>query len=148
MNLLGGRIAQGEQASLGRGSAIGEGPWTTRRFMQRLLAVTIAMSFLSLAAAAQTSLPSVAARADQLSLDQKVKISQLITKETEPLAATSFFIAVDAVIPPDIQVHPLPAEVEQLAPQLRGFGYVVIEEQIAIVDQATRKIDLTFPRWR
>ena len=99
-------------------------------------------------AAAQTSLPSVAARADQLSLDQKVKISQLITKETEPLAATSFFIAVDAVIPPDIQVHPLPVEVEQLAPQLRGFGYVVIEEQIAIVDQATRKIDLTFPRWR
>ena len=116
--------------------------------MQRLLAVTIAMSFLSLAAAAQTSLPSVAARADQLSLDQKVKISQSITKETEPLAATSFFTAVDAVIPPDIQVHPLPAEVEQLAPQLRGFGYVVIEEQIAIVDQATRKIDLTFPRWR
>ena len=53
-----------------------------------------------------------------------------------------------SVIPPDIQVHPLPVEVEQLAPQLRGFGYVVIEEQIAIVDQATRKIDLTFPRWR
>ena len=69
-------------------------------------------------------------------------------RSPEPLAATSFFIAVDAVIPPDIQVHPLPVEVEQLAPQLRGFGYVVIEEQIAIVDQATRKIDLTFPRWR
>jgi len=41
----------------------------------------------------------------------------------------------------------LPAEAERLAPQLRGFGYVVVEEQIALVDQRTRKVAFVFPRW-
>jgi hypothetical protein len=41
----------------------------------------------------------------------------------------------------------LPAEAQQLAPQLRGFGYIVVEEQIALVDQRTRKVELVFPRW-
>jgi hypothetical protein len=34
-----------------------------------------------------------------------------------------------------------------VAPQLRGFGYVVVEEQIALVDQGTRKVEIVFPRW-
>ena len=27
------------------------------------------------------------------------------------------------------------------------FGYIVIEEQIAFVDQRTRKVELVVPRW-
>jgi hypothetical protein len=46
-----------------------------------------------------------------------------------------------------IELHSFPAEIEQLAPGLHGFGYVVVEEQIALVDQHTRKIKLVFPRW-
>ena len=38
----------------------------------------------------------------------------------------------------------LPVEAEQLAPLLRGFGYLVVEEQIAIVDLRTRKVELVF----
>jgi hypothetical protein len=34
-----------------------------------------------------------------------------------------------------------------LAPQVRGFGYIVVEEQIALVDKRTRKVELVFPRW-
>jgi hypothetical protein len=37
-------------------------------------------------------------------------------------------------------VHSLPPEAAQLAPQLGGFGYVVVEEQIALVDRRTRKV--------
>jgi hypothetical protein len=47
----------------------------------------------------------------------------------------------------EIQLHPVSPEAERLAPQLRGFRYVVVEEQIALVDQGTRKVDLVFPRW-
>jgi hypothetical protein len=36
---------------------------------------------------------------------------------------------------------------EQLAPQLRAFGYVVVEELIALVDPRTRKVEIVFPRW-
>jgi hypothetical protein len=34
-----------------------------------------------------------------------------------------------------------------LAPQLRGFSYVVVEELVAIVDPRTRKVEIVFPRW-
>jgi hypothetical protein len=32
-----------------------------------------------------------------------------------------------------------------VVPQLGGFGYVVVEEQIALVDQRTRKVEIVFP---
>jgi len=114
--------------------------------MRRILAVTAGVCFIVFAAAAQTSSQPAASKADSLSLEQKTKISQLITKQTEPLAA-SFAVAVDVIVPADIQVHSLPAEAEKLAPQLRGFGYVVVEELVAIVEPRTRKIEIVFPRW-
>lgn len=115
--------------------------------MRKLLVLAALLPFLVSAASAQTSSQSAAARAEALSLEQKTKISELITKQTAPLAASSFSIAVDGVVPADIQVHSLPSEAEKLAPQLRGFGYVVIEELVAIVDPRTRKVEIVFPRW-
>jgi hypothetical protein len=87
-------------------------------------------------------------RTDALSLEQKTKISQLITKQTAPLAASSFSIAVDRVVPSEVEVHPLPSAAEQVAPQVRGYGYVVVEEQIALVEPRSRKVEIVFPRWR
>jgi Protein of unknown function (DUF1236) len=80
-------------------------------------------------------------------MDQQTKIAQLITKQTTPLPSGAFSIQMDAIVPRDIQLHSLPAEAEQLAPEVHGFGYVVVEEQIAIVDLLTRKVELVFPRW-
>jgi hypothetical protein len=50
-------------------------------------------------------------------------------------------------VPADIQLNSLPAEAEELAPQLRGFSYVVVEKLVAIVDPRTRKVEIVFPRW-
>ena len=80
-------------------------------------------------------------------MDQKIKIAQLIMKQTPPLTSSSFSIAVDRIVPADIELHSLPAEAQRLAPQLRGFGYIVVEEQIALVDERTRKVEIVFPRW-
>jgi hypothetical protein len=80
-------------------------------------------------------------------LEQEIRIAQLITKQTAPLSGGSFSIAVDTVVPAEIQLHSLPPEAEQLAPQLRAFGYVVVEELIALVDPRTRKVEIVFPRW-
>jgi hypothetical protein len=115
--------------------------------MRRPLILIAILQFVVSTAVAQTSPPSAAARADALSLEQKTKISELIASQIAPLAASSFSIAVDSVVPADIQVHALSAEAEKLAPQLRGFGYVVIEELVAIVDPRTRKVEIVFPRW-
>jgi Protein of unknown function (DUF1236) len=114
--------------------------------MRKLLVLTAILQFVISPAVAQTSSQSAATKADRLSLEQKTAISKLITKQTEPLAA-SFSVAVDGIVPAEIQVHSLPAEAEKLAPQLRGFGYVVVEELVAIVEPRTRKIEVVFPRW-
>jgi hypothetical protein len=114
--------------------------------MRRILAITAGVCFIVSAAAAQNLSQSAASKADTLSLEQKTEISKLITKQTPPLAA-SFPVAVNGVVPSEIQVHSLPAEAEKLAPQLHGFGYVVVEELVAIVEPHTRKIEIVFPRW-
>jgi Protein of unknown function (DUF1236) len=113
--------------------------------MRKLLAAIAVLQLALSGAAAQSQ---SATKAETLSLEQKTKISQLISKQTAPLASSSFSIAVDAVVPADIQVHSLPSEAEQLAPQVKGFGYVVVEEQIALIDQRSRKVEIVFPRWR
>ena len=112
--------------------------------MRRVLA---AIAMLQLALSSAAAQPQSATKAETLSLEQKTKISQLISPRTAPLASGKFSIAVDAVVPADIQVQSLPPEAERLAPQLNGFGYVVVEEQIALVDLRTRKVEIVLPRW-
>jgi hypothetical protein len=116
--------------------------------MRKLLILTALLQFVPSPAPAQTPSQSAASKADRLSLEQKTKISELITRQSPPLAASSFSIAVDGVVPADIQVHSLPPEAEKLAPDLRGFGYVVVEELVAIVEPRTRKVEIVIPRWQ
>jgi len=115
--------------------------------MRRILALAACCWLVASAAAAQTSPQSAAAKADTLSLEQKTRISQLVTKQTAPLTIPGFSVVVDGVVPPAVELHSLPAEAEQVAPQLRGFDYVVVEELVAIVDPRTRKVAVVFPRW-
>jgi len=42
----------------------------------------------------------------------------------------------------------LPSRVEELVPQFRGFGYIAVDEVIAVVEAGTRKIVIVIPRWR
>ena len=115
--------------------------------MRKTLALAASLCFVVSAAAAQAPSQSAASKSDLLSMDQKTKIAQLITKQTAPLTSGAFSIAVDRIVPAEIELHSLPAEAQRLAPQLGGFGYIVVEEQIALVDQRTRKVELVFPRW-
>jgi hypothetical protein len=112
----------------------------------RSLLIPLVLVFMIAAGEAQPQ--DAAGRPDALSLEAKVKLSQLITKQSEPLTSSSYSIAMDAVVPAEIEVHPLPSRAEQVAPQLRGYGYVVVEEQIALVEPRSRKIEIVFPRWR
>jgi hypothetical protein len=116
-----------------------------RELMRKVLVVIAILQFALSAAAAQSQ--TAASKAEVLSLEQEIRIAQLITKQTAPLSGGSFSIAVDTVVPAEIQLHSLPPEAEQLAPQLRAFGYVVVEELIALVDPRTRKVEIVFPRW-
>jgi hypothetical protein len=115
--------------------------------MGKMLVLAFGLCFLISTATAQTPSDSHASRFELLSMDQQIRIAQLITRITPPLTSGTFSIVLDGIVPANIELHSMPPEAERLAPQLRGFGYVVVEEQIALVDQRTHKVALVFPRW-
>jgi hypothetical protein len=116
--------------------------------MRTVLGAAAGLLFMIFAGSAQTPSGSAVSNADMLSMDQKVKIGELITQKTPPLTNSQFSPMIDQVVPSQIQIQALPSGAEQLAPQLRGYGCIVFEELIAIVDQNSRKVVVVIPRWR
>jgi hypothetical protein len=115
--------------------------------MHRFLVVLTTLQVVVGTAMAQPTSESAASKDDLLSLDQKIRIAEIITKRTPALAGVKFHVAIGGIVPPEIQLQSLPFNAEEVAPELRGFGYIVVEELIAIVEKPTRKIVIVFPRW-
>jgi hypothetical protein len=113
----------------------------------RILLVVLTLFHFLTPGLCQTASESAAAKAQLLSLDQKMKIAHQIVKNDAARADNGFSIAVDRVVPAEIPVQPLPSEAENVAPQVRGFGYIIVGEEIALVDQRTRRIEVVFQRW-
>ena len=95
--------------------------------MWNILVLAIGLCFVNLTVSAQAPSDTHTSTSELLSMEQQIKIAQLITKMTPPLTSGTFSIAMDRIVPASIELHPMPPEAERLAPQLRGFGYVVVE---------------------
>jgi Protein of unknown function (DUF1236) len=105
--------------------------------LQRLFALAFLLA-LPISSAAQLSAQT---GARELSLEQQTKIAETITREAgPPLPGAHFSLAIGNAVPSNIQLRPVPTTVVQVAPQFRDASYVVVEEQIAIVDSRSRKI--------
>jgi Protein of unknown function (DUF1236) len=105
----------------------------------RRLLVSALLLALPLAAAGAQSPADTAGR--NLSLEQQTKIADVITREApSPIREARFTLAIGNAVPADVALRPVPASAEQIAPQFHGASYVVVEEQIAILDTQTRKI--------
>jgi len=103
--------------------------------MKKLILLVGAVQFATVSAIAQSGGNAA------LSMDQQSKISEMITRQTpQPLTNINFQVAKDVVIPSNVALQRLPAEAEQLAPQLKGDSYLAVEELVAIVDTNSRKI--------
>jgi hypothetical protein len=113
----------------------------------RAYLVAIALLLFGPSAFAQPVSQPSTANPELLSMDQKVIVGSIITEKTPPLTNTQFSPVVSQAVPPQIQIQTLPPEAEQLAPQLHGYGCIVFEELIAIVDLDTRRIAMVIPRW-
>ena len=105
---------------------------------RRIIAFALACAMPIASAAAQSSATT---GARNLSLEQQTKIADAITREAgPPTPGAQFSLAIGNTVPADIQLRRVPAIVAQVAPQLGDASYVVVEEQIAIVDPHSRKI--------
>ena len=84
-----------------------------------------------------------------LSLDQQNKISEIVTNRTlRPFSHINFALQLDAVVPSDAAIQRLPTEAERLAPELKGYSYLAVEELVAIVDTGSRRVVSVMQRMR
>jgi len=77
----------------------------------------------------------------KLSTEQRTKITTVIrSQRVEPLRNVNFSIAVGTRVPRDVRFHPLPAEVVTIYPEWRGYEYVLVNNQILVIDPRTFEI--------
>jgi Protein of unknown function (DUF1236) len=71
--------------------------------------------------------------------EQAAKIADALIATAAPQNVNAH-ISVDAPLPGEADLRPLPPAVVELAPEYRGFSYVVVHDQIAIIDPSTRRV--------
>jgi Protein of unknown function (DUF1236) len=82
-----------------------------------------------------------------LTESQRTRVSQSISRlNARPVTNVNFSLSVGTVVPRDVHFQPLPAEVVEVMPQYRGYNFVVVREDIVIVEPSTYKIVDVLPR--
>jgi Protein of unknown function (DUF1236) len=78
----------------------------------------------------------------QLSEDQRTRIKTVIGKSSSARLSSKpdFDVSVGTKIPRDVHITVLPRDVVEVVPQYEGFDYVVVEDQILIIDPDTLEI--------
>jgi hypothetical protein len=77
----------------------------------------------------------------KLSTEQRTKITTVIRNEhVAPVTNVNFSISVGTRIPRDVSYHVLPTEVVTIYPEWRGYNYVLVRDQILVIDPQTFEI--------
>jgi len=88
----------------------------------------------------QTTVGAAGAGA-QLSTEQRTKITTVIREQrVAPITNVNFSISVGARIPSEVRFHPLPASVVTIYPEWRGYDYVMVRDQILVIDPRSHEI--------
>ena len=97
-------------------------------------------------AQAPSSNTSVNASAN-LGAQEQTRISQSISRlNVQPLTNVNFSVAVGTVIPHSVRLQALPADVVRFVPQYRGYNFVVVRDEIVIVEPSSYRIVAVLPR--
>jgi hypothetical protein len=78
----------------------------------------------------------------KLSTEQRTKITTIIRNEhVAPVTNVNFSIAVGTRVPREgVSFRPLPAEVVTVYPEWRGYEFIMVRNQILVIDPATLEI--------
>jgi hypothetical protein len=78
---------------------------------------------------------------------QRTRVTESITRlNAAPLTNVNFALSVGTVVPRDIRLQPLPTDVVEIVPQYRGYNFVVVRDEIVIVEPSSYKIVDVLPR--
>ena len=89
----------------------------------------------------QTTGQGAASTSSNLTTEQRTKISSSIKQQqVAPLTNVNFSITIGTAIPREIQRAPLPAAVLDVYPAWRGYEFIVVGNEILIIDPPTLRI--------
>jgi hypothetical protein len=81
-----------------------------------------------------------AAGSAKLTTEQRTKISSVIREQKVERVNLNVSVSVGTRIPASVHVHPLPQQVIVIYPEWRGYDYILVGEQIVIIDPRTHQI--------
>jgi len=81
-----------------------------------------------------------AAGSAKLTTEQRTKISSVIREQKVERVNLNVSVSVGTRIPASVHVHPLPQQVIVIYPEWRGFDYILVGEQIVIINPRTHEI--------
>ena len=88
----------------------------------------------------QTTIGQAGAGA-KLSTEQRTRITTVIRDQhLAPVSNVNFQVAVGTRVPREVTFHPLPAEVASIYPEWRGYEFILVRNQIVVVDPRTFEI--------
>jgi hypothetical protein len=77
----------------------------------------------------------------KLSSEQRTKITTVIKEQhVAPVTHVNFSISVGTRVPRDVSFHPLPAEIVTIYPDWRGYEFILVNDQIVVVNPQTFEI--------
>ena len=94
------------------------------------------------AADSRTQTTGQAGAGAKLSTEQRTKITTVIKEQhVQPVTNVNFSISVGTRVPRSgVTFHPLPAEIVPIYPQWRGYEYILVRDQILVIDPRTGEI--------
>lgn len=81
-----------------------------------------------------------AAGAAKLSTEQRIKITSVIRERKTPSVHLNVSVSVGTRIPATVQLYPLPVEVINIYPEWRGYDYVLVGDEIVVIDPRSHEI--------
>lgn len=86
------------------------------------------------------------AKSVQLSSEQRTKIHATFAKgRAERITNANFTIRVGARVPRTVRFYPLPVEIVDIVPEYQGYDYVLVGDEILIIDPETLEIVAVLP---
>jgi Protein of unknown function (DUF1236) len=76
----------------------------------------------------------------KLSTEQRTKITTVIRQHKVEPTRLNVSVRVGTRIPDSVRFYPLPTEVVTIYPEWRGFSYILVGDQIVVVDPGTHEI--------
>ena len=87
-----------------------------------------------------------AAKTVQLSTEQRGKIrTTIVDQKVERVTNVNFSISVGERIPRTVHYYPLPASVFVIVPEYEGYDYILVGDEILIIDPRTLEIVAVLP---